>query len=192
MMRERRRTAGDVNEARGSAGMVSGCDPDAITVLVHSLAREPLPSLRTRYEALWKERCRSNNRDFLIKRIVWKTQEVAQGGLSERARQRARELMSDAPFRVRMPKAEPARELIRGETIRAKFEVGGPILVPGSVLRREYKGREIVVRVLPKGFEYRGSIYRSLSAIANEITGSHWNGQRFFGVATERSPRGDA
>lgn len=54
--------------------------------------------------------------------------------------------------------------------------------VPGNVITRMYKGHEIIVKVLDDGFEYRGRVYRSLTAIADEITGSHWSGYRFFGL----------
>jgi hypothetical protein len=58
----------------------------------------------------------------------------------------------------------------------------GRLPPPGTVLRREYKGRAVFVRVLPKGFEFEGEVYRSLSAVAAKVTGSHWNGFRFFGL----------
>jgi len=54
--------------------------------------------------------------------------------------------------------------------------------LPGTTLSRKYKGTTHLVKVLPKGFEYNGQHYRSLSAIAKEITGSHWNGFVFFGL----------
>lgn len=54
--------------------------------------------------------------------------------------------------------------------------------VPGSLLQRKYRGREIFVRVLQKGFEFEGKVYTSLTAIAKAITGSHWSGNRFFGL----------
>lgn len=49
-------------------------------------------------------------------------------------------------------------------------------------LIREYNGQRHEVTALDKGFEYRGKVYNSLSSIANEITGTRWNGKRFFGV----------
>lgn len=52
----------------------------------------------------------------------------------------------------------------------------------GTKLIREFKGRKHEVIATDKGFEYKGRIYKSLSAIANEITGTRWNGKRFFGV----------
>ncbi len=54
--------------------------------------------------------------------------------------------------------------------------------IPGTVLTREYNGARIAVRVLARGFEYDSRTYRSLSAIAREVTGSHWNGYLFFGL----------
>ena len=39
--------------------------------------------------------------------------------------------------------------------------------------------------MLPKGFEYDGEVYRSLSAVAKAVTGSHWNGHLFFGLTTQ-------
>ena len=54
--------------------------------------------------------------------------------------------------------------------------------MPGALLTRNYKGRMIRVRVLPKGFDYEGTIYRSLTAIAEAVTGVHWNGYLFFGL----------
>lgn len=53
---------------------------------------------------------------------------------------------------------------------------------PGSLIRRYYKGRDLVVRILDSGFEFEGRRYRSLSAIAKEVTGAHWNGLLFFGL----------
>jgi DUF2924 family protein len=54
---------------------------------------------------------------------------------------------------------------------------------PGTVLARRYKGRVLQVRVLPHGFEYEGAVYPSLSAVAKQITGSHYNGFLFFKLA---------
>ena len=54
---------------------------------------------------------------------------------------------------------------------------------PGTLLTRQFKDRRIVVKVLENGFEYQSQRYRSLSAIAREVTGTRWNGLVFFGVA---------
>lgn len=56
-------------------------------------------------------------------------------------------------------------------------------IIDGTKLVREFKGKRYSVTVVPTGFEYNGKKYKSLSAIANEITGTRWNGKKFFGVA---------
>lgn len=56
-------------------------------------------------------------------------------------------------------------------------------ITDGTKLVREFKGKRYSVMVIPNGFEYNGRTYKSLSAIANEITGTRWNGKKFFGVA---------
>lgn len=53
----------------------------------------------------------------------------------------------------------------------------------GIKLIREFKGKRYSVTVLKDGFEFNGNKYKSLSSIANKITGKHWNGKKFFGVA---------
>lgn len=58
-----------------------------------------------------------------------------------------------------------------------KFEV-----TAGTRFIREFKGKKHEVTALEKGFNYNGKTYKSLSAIANEITGTRWNGKKFFGV----------
>jgi hypothetical protein len=54
--------------------------------------------------------------------------------------------------------------------------------MPGTVLTREYRGGEVRVTVLDRGFECEGQVYRSLTAVAKAVTGSHWNGFHFFGL----------
>jgi hypothetical protein len=57
-----------------------------------------------------------------------------------------------------------------------------PYLPIGTKLIREFKGRKYEVTVLENGYSCKDKIYKSLSSIANKITGTRWNGKRFFGV----------
>ncbi len=57
-----------------------------------------------------------------------------------------------------------------------------PGLKPGGRLLRDWNGRTHIVEVTGEGYLYQGHRYRSLSAIAREITGAHWSGPRFFGL----------
>ena len=58
--------------------------------------------------------------------------------------------------------------------------------MPGAIITRRYKGHEIIVKVLEDGLEYQGRAYQSLTAIADEVTGSHWNGYLFFGLTKQK------
>ena len=59
---------------------------------------------------------------------------------------------------------------------------------PGTILTRRYKGRTLQVEVLEHGFALEGKTYRSLSAVAKAVTGSHCSGHFFFGL-TEKGPK---
>ena len=82
----------------------------------------------------------------------------------------------------------------RLQTLDAAFEKGGASLDPGVVLKtgttlvRQWRGHAHTVLVRADGFEYEGQGYRSLSVIAERITGAHWSGPRFFGL-TKRAGR---
>ena len=64
--------------------------------------------LRRRYQEVFAEPSRSGNRDFLFKRLAWRLQSLAEGGLSERARKRAEELARDADLRTTLPRPPKA------------------------------------------------------------------------------------
>ena len=69
---------------------------------------------------------------------------------------------------------------------RGEAREPAPGLVPGGRLIREWNGATHEVEVLDKGFAWRGQRYRSLSAIAEAITGTRWSGPRFFGLSSRK------
>ena len=150
---------------------------------VAQLRRMKVSELRARYEEVFGEPTRSGHREFLIRKIAWRLQAMEEGGLTERARRRAGELANDLDIRTR----PPAMVLGACPTGRTRsYGVNGEdarLPTPGTVISRDYKGRSYHVKVLARGFEYESRSYRSLSAIAKEITGSHWNGFVFFGLS---------
>src|SRR5207244_2255047 len=124
------------------------------------------------------EPSRTGNKDFLRKRIAWRIQSLAEGSLSERARKRAFEIARDADIRMTMPRlpkttAGAITEMKPIATCHQRLPM------PGTILTRQYHGRLVHVTVLPKGFDYDGQVYRSLSAVAKVVTGAHWNGFLF-------------
>jgi hypothetical protein len=146
---------------------------DDIDRLKHLTVRE----LRTRFAEVFGEATQVGNKDWLVKRIAWRLQALAEGDLSQRARQRAHELARDADLRLSPPAMRIGNNACEQPTTRPGNERLPP---PGGVLTRLYKGRQLQVTVLASGFQYQGVVYRSLSAVAKAITGSHCNGYLFF------------
>jgi hypothetical protein len=149
-----------------------------------ALQRQTVAALRQRYAELFGEPTRAGNRAWLIKRIAWRLQALAEGDLSQRARQRASELACDADLRLGPPRA---LRLTLGEanawTKRRSSRAHDPRLPPpGTLLRRRYKGMVLQVQVQEDGFVFDGQRYPSLSAVAKAITGSHCNGFLFFNL----------
>ena len=138
--------------------------------------------LRRQYEDLFGEQSKSANKQYLFRRIAWRMQADACGGLSERAQRRAEEIADDRDLRTRLPADFLARETWASGRSRRDWRIP----CPGTLLTRKYDRRQIVVKVLEDGFEYESRHYTSLSAIAREVTGTRWNGLLFFGL-TERS-----
>ena len=157
----------------------------AIMSEVENLRRANVAGLREKYRELFQEETRSRHREHLFRRIVWRLQALAEGGLSERARARAHQIANDADLRILAPRDffsidGETVETISGDQSKKNHDSRLPMV--GTVLRRTWKGRTILVEVLPKGFRYENHCYRSLSSIALEVTGTRWNGFAFFGL----------
>ena len=108
-------------------------------------------------------------RQFLIKRLAYRVQELFYGGLSESAKAHLRHVAQGDPV------ARVARR-VSGNP-RSKADI-----LPGTRFVRIWKARRHEVLAHPNGFEYDGRMFRSLSAVAREITGTRWNGRLFFGL----------
>jgi len=153
-----------------------------VEIEVAALRRMSPAELREKYLAVFGEPSRSGNKDFLLKRISWRMQSLAEGSLSERAKQRAAELGRDADIRMTMPRPPQTTPGASQRVRPVPATRSERVPMPGTVLARKYRGRLIEVTVLPKGFEWDGRVYRSLSAVAQAVTGAHWNGHLFFGL----------
>jgi hypothetical protein len=148
---------------------------------VAALRRLSVGQLRQRFAELFGDTTNASNRTWLTKRIVWRMQALAEGDLSERARQRAAELARDADLRLNAPHHQattPSTTPPQPGNLSAPIDPRLP--PPGTILTRPYKGQLLQVQVLTDGFAYAGRIYPSLSAVAKTITGSHTNGFHFF------------
>ena len=146
---------------------------------IQALLRMPVAELREEWRRVIGEEPRSYNRPWLWRRLAWAIQAKEYGGLSARAKQRLEELAPQAE--AWMPLGKRAFEGLPSASQPAPRR--DPRLPStGTVLTRVYKDKKIAVTVREEGFEYEGQIYRSLTAIADTVTGSHWNGRKFFGL----------
>jgi hypothetical protein len=146
-----------------------------------ALQRMTVRELRERYAEVFGEQTPAHNKVWLVKRIAWRIQALAEGDLSERARRRAAELACDADLRLSPPKAKPASAESQQTNIASlRLKLDDRLPPPGTVITRRYKGDVLQVKVLPHGFEFEGEVYKSLSAVAKAITGSHTSGYLFF------------
>lgn len=122
--------------------------------------------LRAEWEKLIGTSAPNNSRAFLEFRIAYRIQELTYGG-PDRETRRMLDLLADE---------------VEGHGKR-KQQIADPRNpVVGTKLLREWDGIEHTVTVLKDGFDWRGSKFKSLSAVAREITGTRWNGYRFFGL----------
>jgi len=148
---------------------------------VAALERMTGKQLRDKFAEVFGETTNANNRVWLVKRIAWRLQAMAEGGLSERAKARAAELARDADLRVIPPTNKaPALSVAATRVVHTSAASDKRLPPPGSIITRKYKGSAVQVKVLTEGFEYAGEVYRTLSAVAKAITGSHCNGYLFF------------
>jgi hypothetical protein len=148
---------------------------------VAALQRMTVKELRAKYAEVFGEETPAHNKAWLVKRIAWRIQALAEGDLSERARRRAAELACDADLRMNPPLLKTATDAEEAAPTRVlRFQSDERLPPPGTVITRRYKGDVLQVKVLPHGFEYEGEVYTSLSAVAKAITGSHCNGYLFF------------
>src|SRR6185436_17876866 len=99
---------------------------------------------RDQYLEVFGEGTNAGNKDFLFKRIAWRIQSLAEGGLSERARRRAEELARDADIRLTIPR--PPKSAANGKTVTLpapKTTAHDRLPLPGTVLTRKYRGKQI-------------------------------------------------
>jgi len=152
---------------------------------IASLGRCTVAELRLRYAEVFGEPTRAGHKTWLVKRIAWRLQALAEGDLSARARQRAHEFANDADLRLSPPKSPRAPSEGRTPAPEEPASADERLPAPGAVLTRTYKGQQLHVTILDRGFEFDGAVYRSLSAVAKAVTGSHCNGYLFFRLAAK-------
>lgn len=147
---------------------------DSVLRQIADLQNLSYEELKERWAALYGGTPPAYNKTFIIKRLAYRIQELAYGGLPESAQIKMREILDVYGFDENgcdCTKRHTQREIRRRQQMP----------VTGTRLVREWNGRRYEVIVVLGGFEYEGRKYRSLTAITKAITGTHWNGRAFFG-----------
>jgi Protein of unknown function (DUF2924) len=152
---------------------------------VATLRHMTVSELRDRYHEVFGEDTNARNKQWLIKRLAWKLQANAEGDISERARRLAHQIAMETDIRTSLPRVtRPATT----ETLETASTMIAPpaddrIPLPGAAVVKTYRGRSIQVMVRPNSFEFEGTQYKTLTAIARVVTGQkNINGFHFFGL----------
>ena len=148
----------------------------AVLRQIAELQRLPMSELIERWRVLMGTDPPSYNRPFLLKRLIYRVQELAFGGLPMHAYQEMDRALTEAGY-----DALGAAILPGHAQSPAPFRKPG-LPVIGTRLVREWNGRQYEVLTTRDGFDFEGRPYKSLTAITKAITGTHWNGPRFFGL----------
>lgn len=143
---------------------------DLILQQLAALKSAAAPALRAKWRELFDTEPPPYNRRFLESRLAYRIQELAYGGLKPETIERL----------------EAIADELEGRTPKRRHPMAGKPIA-GTRLIREWKGVEHSVTVRKEDFEYRGRPYKSLSAIARQITGTRWNGPLFFGLKSQRA-----
>ena len=146
------------------------------------LEKMTVGELAEKYREVFGVPTRTRNKPYLRKRVAWRIQELAEGGLSEGALAKIEELAALAPVSWRPERLSTSAGATPGGAIISGQSRDPRLPAPGSVLMRLHKGVEHRVTVLADGFEYNGERHQTLSKVAKLITGTQWNGHLFFGT----------
>lgn len=134
-----------------------------------ALKTAPVADLKRKWRDLFDREPPPYNRRFLESRLAYRIQELAYGGLGEAAVERLDAIADE----------------LEGKPSKRRHMAAAARPIAGTRLLREWKGREHCVTVRKDDFEYQGRPYKSLSAIARQITGTRWNGPVFFGLKSQ-------
>ncbi len=147
-------------------------DDNEIAKTIAELPGMTTKELRDKWTELYGQQPPRFNRQFLIKKLAHRIQELAYGGLSKEVKDRMNRLLDEEGY------DELGVKRGRRATVKP---------LPGTVFIRMWNNRERKVTALDSGFEYEGSVYNSLSSVARAITGTNWNGPAFFGLRNKKN-----
>lgn len=131
---------------------------DPIAQEVRALGAVDLEGLRAEWRRRWGPAPKLRSPELLRRMMAWRIQAALHGGLDVETRRKLRGATAASPTGT---------------------------LQLGTRIAREWQGRRLEVEIVEGGFAFNGAVYKSLSKIAQEVTGTRWNGPRFFGLRVE-------
>ena len=142
----------------------------AVLAQLAAMQRLSVNELKAKWETLFGTPAPNNARAFLELRIGYRIQELTYGGLTKETR-RVLDLLADE---------------VEGKITRKSMVADPRNPVVGTRLVRQWDGAEHTVTVMKDGYDWEGRKSRTLSAVAKAITGTNWNGFRFFGMREKK------
>ena len=148
---------------------------------IMELKEKSLGELKTKYDELFpSQKAPSNNKVFLWRKIAYRIQKLEYGGISGEVKDRIQELIRQYdPINNKALRPDTTTE---NRPKKQSLSRDKRLPIPGTVIIKEYKGTKLEIKVLESGFEYHNKVYKSLTAIAKEVTGAYWNGYLFFNL----------
>jgi hypothetical protein len=143
---------------------------DIVLAQLAALKAAPVTVLKQKWRELFDREPPPYNRRFLEARLAYRIQELAYGGLSQET----------------IARFDALADEFTGKTSKRRGSLLQTRPIAGTRLIREWRSVEHCVTVRQEDFEYQGRPYKSLSAIARQITGTRWNGLVFFGLKSSR------
>lgn len=142
----------------------------SVAAQLATLPSLPMPDLWALWDQHFPRRPAHRNRHYVESRLAYRIQEQAFGALP-------------TPIRRMLIEAGAKHSKIKSSAGRS----AQTLLMPGTTLIREWDEREYRVTVTPEGlYALDGHIFKSLSAVARHITGTHWSGPKFFGLRDKK------
>ncbi|MDR2067686.1 MAG: DUF2924 domain-containing protein [Holosporaceae bacterium] len=144
---------------------INHCEKDLnLLKQIMSLQGKKTAELRELWNKTFDYQPEISSREYMISKLAWRMQELIYGGIDADIQKK----IEEAAKKIKAPKNPQS----------GKFN---PMV--GTRIVKEYKGKTIEILVVNDGFAYAGEIHKSLSSITTKITGTKWNGLKFFGVA---------
>lgn len=153
---------------------------DTTVSQIMELKTKSLKELKAKYEEFFNgQKATSNKKIFLWRKLAYRIQEINYEGLSDDTQTRLNELIEhyDPVNNKALRPNKLTQEISQEHSARDQR-----LPIPGTVFTKMYKGQPLEIITLEEGFEFKGKTYKTLSAIAKEVTGTHWNGYLFFNL----------